>query len=282
VPKATTTKKAAPAKKATAAVKKTTAVAKKAAPAKSAPAPSKTAVKKAAVTAKSTAKKVATKAAPVAKKVAAKATTKAAPVKKAAVKEVKKVEKAVEKKAAPVAKKVAAAKPSKEEAKAAIKTTLKSAEPAPKPKAATPPPKPAPVKPVLVIKPMSQAAIAKDPFLSQQQQALQAEKADYLAQAKSLRDEAEQMAADAEPGDTQFDEESGEGTTAAVDREHNLRLSQQAMATVEEIDRALEKMSKGIYGLCEHCGEPIAKPRLEALPFAALCVACKSGGLTRR
>jgi DnaK suppressor protein len=90
------------------------------------------------------------------------------------------------------------------------------------------------------------------------------------------------MAADAEPGDTQFDEESGEGGTANVDREHNLRLVQQAMASVEEIDRALDKMTKGIYGLCEHCGQPIAKPRLEALPYAALCVACKSGGLTRR
>ena len=68
---------------------------------------------------------------------------------------------------------------------------------------------------------MSKAAIAKDPFLSKQQAALEAEKAEYLAQAEALRAEADQMAADAEPGDTQFDEESGEGGTANVDREHN-------------------------------------------------------------
>lgn len=129
---------------------------------------------------------------------------------------------------------------------------------------------------------MSKAAIAKDPFLSKQKTALEAEREEYLGQAQSLRDEAEQMAQDAEPGDTQFDDESGEGGTANVDREHNLRLVSQAMAVVDEIDHALAKMEKGTYGLCEHCGKQIAKPRLEALPFASLCVDCKSGGLAHR
>lgn len=129
---------------------------------------------------------------------------------------------------------------------------------------------------------MTQAAIAKDPFLSKQQELLRAERVEYLEQAERLREEAEQMAEDAEPGDTQFDEESGDASTANVDREHNLHLIGQAMAIVEEIDRALAKMERGTYGLCEHCGEKIAEARLEALPYAALCVSCKAGGLTRR
>ena len=49
-----------------------------------------------------------------------------------------------------------------------------------------------------------------------------------------------------------------------------------------EIDRALAKIDAGTYGLCEQCGQPIVRARLEALPYAALCVACKSGGLSRR
>ena len=61
-----------------------------------------------------------------------------------------------------------------------------------------------------------------------------------------------------------------------------LALSAQAQAAVEEIDRALEKIAAGTYGLCEQCGQPIPKARLRALPYAALCVACKSGGLSRR
>ena len=36
------------------------------------------------------------------------------------------------------------------------------------------------------------------------------------------------------------------------------------------------------YGYCERCFQPIPKPRLRALPYARLCVACKSGGLSRR
>ncbi len=129
---------------------------------------------------------------------------------------------------------------------------------------------------------MSKAAIANDPFLSKQKAALEGERGQEMARAAELRAEADQMAADAEPGDTKFDEESGEGGTGNVEREHNLQLVAQAMSVVDEIDRALNKMGRGTYGLCENCAKPIAKARLEALPFAALCVECKSGGLARR
>ena len=67
-----------------------------------------------------------------------------------------------------------------------------------------------------------------------------------------------------------------------VERERDLALSAQALAAVEDIDRALAKIDAGTYGICERCGKPIPKERLRALPYAALCVACKSGGLTTR
>jgi DnaK suppressor protein len=85
-----------------------------------------------------------------------------------------------------------------------------------------------------------------------------------------------------EPGDVQFDEEGGEGGTANVDREIDLYLSAQARATVVEIDRALQKIEEGTYGVCEQCGDVIPDARLQALPYAALCVSCKSGGLSSR
>ncbi len=121
-----------------------------------------------------------------------------------------------------------------------------------------------------------------DRFLAEQRALLVAERASYLEQAESLRHEAEQLAEDMEPGDIQFDEESGEGDTLNVERERDLALSAQARAAVDEIDRALAKMDAGTYGVCERCGNPIPKARLKALPYAALCVACKSGGLSRR
>ncbi len=121
-----------------------------------------------------------------------------------------------------------------------------------------------------------------DRFLTEQRAELVAERASYVEQAESFRLEAEQLAEDMEPGDIQFDEESGEGDTLGVERERDLLLSAQARAAVDEIDRALAKMDAGTYGVCEKCGNPIPKARLKALPYAALCVACKSGGLSRR
>jgi DnaK suppressor protein len=121
-----------------------------------------------------------------------------------------------------------------------------------------------------------------DKFLAEQRAELVAERASYVEAAESLQQEAEMLAEDMEPGDIQFDEESGEGDTLNVERERDLALSAQARAAVDEIDRALAKMDAGTYGICERCGNPIPKARLKALPYASLCVACKSGGLSRR
>jgi RNA polymerase-binding transcription factor DksA len=121
-----------------------------------------------------------------------------------------------------------------------------------------------------------------DKFLEGQKKALLEERETYTRQATNLRAEAEQLAQDRDPGDVQFDEESGQGDTMNVERERDLALSAQALAAVDEIDRALEKIDLGTYGVCEKCGDKIPKERLKALPYAALCVKCKSGGLSRR
>jgi RNA polymerase-binding transcription factor DksA len=147
------------------------------------------------------------------------------------------------------------------------KAVAEQAPPAPKPPKPKPPRKPT-------------AAMLK--FFEKQREVLLEERATYTHQAEALRLEAEQLAEEMEPGDIQFDEESGEGATVNVERERDLAMSAQASAAVEEIDRALAKIENGTYGLCEQCGQTILRARLEALPYAALCVACKSGGLSRR
>ncbi len=141
----------------------------------------------------------------------------------------------------------------------------------------TPKPKPpAPVRP-------KTGPYGKDiKFLDEVRELLQADRAIYQEQATSLRAEADSLALEREPGDVQFDEESGEGGTVTVDRERNLALSGQATLAVEEIDDAMARIADKTYGYCERCFQPIPKPRLRALPYARLCVACKSGGLSRR
>src|SRR5438270_2467684 len=173
-----------------------------------------------------------------------------------------------------------ATKPTKSTAKTAAKTTVKTSSRAVGKKTAKAPAK-APPKPA---KPPAKRALKPEDkkFLQEQRVLLLAERATYTQQAENLKAEADQLAEDMETGDIQFDEESGEGGTMNVERERDLALRAQAQAAVEEIDKALAKIAAGTYGYCEQCGQPIPKARLKALPYASLCVACKSGGLSRR
>ncbi len=108
------------------------------------------------------------------------------------------------------------------------------------------------------------------------------ERARHLQQADELAAEAERLATDREGGDTQFDEESGEGDTINIERERDLLLSASAQQIVDEIDRALERIENKTYGLCLPAGRRIALERLEALPYAETCVDCKARAERRR
>jgi RNA polymerase-binding protein DksA len=101
-------------------------------------------------------------------------------------------------------------------------------------------------------------------------------------QAEELTAEAEQLAREREAGDTQFDEESGEGDTVNIERERDLLLSATARQVVEEIDDALERMKRNRYGVCKPAGRKIALERLEAIPWAQVCVDCKARAERRR
>jgi RNA polymerase-binding transcription factor DksA len=118
--------------------------------------------------------------------------------------------------------------------------------------------------------------------LARLREKLEEERARHLYQAEELAAEAEQLATERDQGDTQFDEESGEGDTVNVERERDLLLSASARAAVEAIDRALDRMKAGTYGLCVPAGRRISLERLEAIPYAEECVDCKARAERRR
>ena len=115
-------------------------------------------------------------------------------------------------------------------------------------------------------------------FLDDQRAALIEERSRYVRSAESLKAEADALVEGREPGDVQFDEESGEGDTLAVERERDLALSAHARAAVDEIDAALARLDAGTYGICVASGKPIPKERLRAIPWAAERVEYKAGG----
>ncbi|MGW7420904.1 TraR/DksA C4-type zinc finger protein [Streptomyces sp. NPDC054813] len=75
-------------------------------------------------------------------------------------------------------------------------------------------------------------------------------------------------------GDGAGDDQADTGTKN-ITREHELALAANAREMLEQTERALEKLDAGTYGLCENCGNPIGKARMQAFPRATLCVECK-------
>ncbi len=58
-------------------------------------------------------------------------------------------------------------------------------------------------------------------------------------------------------------------------REHEQALLTRVNEAIQATQDAIDRIAAGTYGVCESCGQPIALPRLEAFPRAALCVSCK-------
>jgi DnaK suppressor protein len=73
-----------------------------------------------------------------------------------------------------------------------------------------------------------------------------------------------------------FGKRIGEGTTAAVERISSTAAARSIAAALAEVDRALEKVEEGTYGLCDECELSIGSERLEAMPAATLCVTCSA------
>ncbi len=72
------------------------------------------------------------------------------------------------------------------------------------------------------------------------------------------------------PGDDEADTGSKN-----ITREHELSLASNAREMLSQTERALGRLDAGTYGLCENCGKPIGKARMQAFPRATLCVECK-------
>jgi DnaK suppressor protein len=71
-----------------------------------------------------------------------------------------------------------------------------------------------------------------------------------------------------------FGKRVGDGTTEAVERINTTATARSIAAAVAEVDRALAKLADGTYGTCDDCGHEIGAERLEAVPWAAVCVTC--------
>jgi RNA polymerase-binding protein DksA len=58
-------------------------------------------------------------------------------------------------------------------------------------------------------------------------------------------------------------------------QQRDLALRERASRQLEAVDSALVRLDDGTFGVCRNCGRPIAEERLDARPWAALCIDCQ-------
>ena len=110
---------------------------------------------------------------------------------------------------------------------------------------------------------------------------LDARRADLEEQLDGLRREIQAQGADPDADEVAFADDAGfsDRSHSTEERSRLIALVRALRSNLVDVQRALTKMDGGTYGICERCGKPIAPERLEALPWATLCIDCKQKGL---
>jgi DnaK suppressor protein len=105
-------------------------------------------------------------------------------------------------------------------------------------------------------------------FIAQQESRLQDLRSELVRMRDGMREDERERSQ--EEQDTQFD--GGDESQYMFTREMDATLGQQFDRRLQYVDRALEKIEEGTYGVCDDTGEPIPKGRLEAVPEAIYTV----------
>jgi RNA polymerase-binding protein DksA len=100
---------------------------------------------------------------------------------------------------------------------------------------------------------------------------LEEERGRVLGALENLRSE-NSGSMDDEVDESHFDNHLAETASVTTDREIDYSLEENEARVLAAIDAALTRIDEGTYGRCERCGGPIEPDRLEALPWATLCI----------
>ena len=92
---------------------------------------------------------------------------------------------------------------------------------------------------------------------------------------RATQDIAEDDTEDGKLSSAAGDQHIADHASEMFDCEVDESLGENADQLVRDIDAALARLDEGTYGTCTRCGQPIPEERLEAVPYAVLCVSCK-------
>jgi DnaK suppressor protein len=106
-------------------------------------------------------------------------------------------------------------------------------------------------------------------FVEKQRERLEELRAELVGVVRGLEEDQRSQAEDEEDF-TEHD--SGDMSQSLFDREIDATIEQTIEKRLQYVDRALQKVEEGTYGICDDTGEPIPRGRLEAVPEAIYTV----------
>jgi len=114
------------------------------------------------------------------------------------------------------------------------------------------------------------SALDTNPF----REALLEERTRVQAAIQNLHDENPGTLSEDSGEESAYDNHLADTATETYDRELDYTLEENSEHVLEEIKAALRRIEEGTFGICTNCGKQIAEERLEALPWATLCIGC--------
>lgn len=149
------------------------------------------------------------------------------------------------------------------------KSKSKRSKPAAKPATA-------PAKPVAEAAPLPVKGGLSKSELNEFKVLLLARKKVLQGDVKTLEDEACKKGSDAAGDLSTLPMHLADLGTDSFEQDVSLGLMENEHDEIKEIQEAFERIKDGSFGLCENCRKKIPKERLRAIPYARLCVACKT------
>jgi len=106
-------------------------------------------------------------------------------------------------------------------------------------------------------------------FVEKQKQRLEELRAELVQMVEGLEED-QRFRAEEEEDFTEHD--AGDRSQSLFTREMDATVEQTMQKRLQSVDRALQKIEEGTYGICDDTGEPIPRGRLEAMPEAIYTV----------
>jgi len=111
--------------------------------------------------------------------------------------------------------------------------------------------------------------------LKKYEQLLLAKRAKLMQEIEELKEDSASTIKDAAGDLSSYSYHMADLGTDAQEREKRFQLAAKSGRLIYHIDEALRRMKEGSFGVCEQCGKEISRARLEAVPHARMCIACK-------